>query len=132
MLRLTIRIDLGQNAFGPGKAKLLEAVAAQGSIRSAAASLGMSYRRAWLLIKDIEAMTGAPVVNAATGGARGGGASLSALGQRVLERYRAVEKAAARSAADQLRAFGRTAKGRSVRQRARGRQGSFKRRNSRS
>jgi molybdate transport system regulatory protein len=111
MARLTIRIDLGkQAAFGPGKAKLLETIEKKGSIRSAAAALGMSYRRAWLLVQDIEAIMGAPVLVAATGGAKGGGATLTSLGRAVLDRYRTIERVAAKSVAAELRGLTRMAK----------------------
>ena len=74
MVRLTIRIDFESgDAIGPGKVRLLEQVAETGSIRGAATALKMSYRRAWLLIKATETTFGAPLIVAATGGAKGGG-----------------------------------------------------------
>jgi molybdate transport system regulatory protein len=110
MARLTIRIDLGGDAaFGPGKARLLELVAEKGSIRGAALAMGMSYRRAWLLLRDVEAAMGAAAIAAETGGARGGGSSLTPLGRAVLDQYRAIEKQAARSVAAQLRALSKLA-----------------------
>jgi molybdate transport system regulatory protein len=106
MARLTIRIDFSQDAaFGPGKARLLEQLDRTGSIRAAAARMDMSYRRAWLLLRDIEKIMGAPVVEAATGGAGGGGTRLNAMGRKLLTRYRAVEKKASASAAKDLRAL---------------------------
>jgi molybdate transport system regulatory protein len=112
MARLTIRIDLGKRAaFGPGKARLLETIEAMGSIRSAAAAMGMSYRRAWLLVQDMEAMMGAPVISAAAGGVRGGGASLTKLGRMLLDKYRAIEQTATRSAAAELRSLIRMTRG---------------------
>jgi molybdate transport system regulatory protein len=112
MARLTIRIDLqGRPALGPGKARLLEAIDKEGSIRAAAAALGMSYRRAWLLVRDIESIMGAPVLSAAAGGVQGGGARLNRLGFSVLEGYRAIERAANKSAAVQLRKLSRLVKG---------------------
>jgi molybdate transport system regulatory protein len=111
MARLTIRIDLGREAaFGPGKARLLELLDEKGSIRSAAAAMGMSYRRAWLLLHDIEATMAAPVITAETGGLHGGGARLTAFGRTILRRYRAIERRAARSAAGDLRALTRMTK----------------------
>lgn len=114
MSRLTIRIDFGPDAaFGPGKARLLELVDEKGSIRRAASSMGMSYRRAWLLLKDIESVIGTPAVETRTGGAQGGGTLLSARGRAMLERYRAIEGRAARSAASDLAYLARlTCKGR--------------------
>lgn len=111
MTRLTIRIDFAPDAaFGPGKARLLELVDETGSIRRAAADMGMSYRRAWLLLQDIEAVMGAPAVQTRTGGARGGGAALSARGRTMLERYRAIERRAAQSVAADLAQMTRLAR----------------------
>jgi molybdate transport system regulatory protein len=67
--------------------------------------MGMSYRRAWLLVKDIEAAMGAPVIAAETGGLKGGGAALTDLGRNVLARYREIETRAARSVDAELRAL---------------------------
>ena len=104
MIGLTIRIDFGKEAaIGPGKARLLEAVDASGSIRGAARAMGMSYRRAWMLIQDMEAVMGASVIAAATGGQRGGGASLTMLGRELLKNYRLIEKRAEKAVRSQLR-----------------------------
>jgi molybdate transport system regulatory protein len=111
MARLTIRIDLNDEAaLGPGKARLLELIDSEGSIRRAAAAMGMSYRRAWLLVQEIEAVMGSPVTAAATGGAKGGGTSLTETGRAVIDRYRAIEKIASRSAASQMRALAQMAR----------------------
>lgn len=111
MARLSIRIDLGRDtALGPGKARLLELVDTEGSIRGAAAAMGMSYRRAWLLLQDIEATMGAPVISAETGGLRGGGTSLTKLGRAVIEHYRKIEERAQKSVDAELRALSAMAK----------------------
>jgi molybdate transport system regulatory protein len=111
MARLSIRIDLGsETALGPGKARLLELVDSEGSIRGAAAAMGMSYRRAWLLLQDIEAAMGAPVISAETGGIDGGGTSLTKLGRAVIDHYRKIEERASRSVDAELRALSEIAK----------------------
>jgi molybdate transport system regulatory protein len=111
MARLSIRIDLGsETAFGPGKARLLELVDTEGSIRSAAAAMGMSYRRAWLLLRDIEATMGAPVVSPETGGIKGGGTSLTELGRAVVDHYRKIEVRATRAVDAELHALSEMAK----------------------
>ncbi|MGZ5105893.1 MAG: winged helix-turn-helix domain-containing protein, partial [Usitatibacter sp.] len=71
-------------AIGPGKADLLDAIAATGSISASARRMGMSYRRAWLLVDTMNRCFREPVVAAATGGSGGGGASLTPFGRRVL------------------------------------------------
>ncbi len=91
--RLTLRVDLGSGrALGPGKIRLLEAIAKTGSISQAGRHLGMSYRRAWLLVDDMNNCFRDPVIAAQPGGANGGGATLTAFGRTTLvERYRAIE-----------------------------------------
>jgi len=103
MARLTIRIDFeGSESFGPGKARLLELIDAQGSIRSAASAMNMSYRHAWLLLQAVEDTFGAPVISTATGGAKGGGAKLTELGRTLVARYRVIESQAAKATAGEL------------------------------
>ena len=78
-----LRIRRGDDiAVGPGKIDLLEAIDAAGSITAAARSLGMSYRRAWLLVDTMNRCFRTPVVDAEAGGKRGGGARLTRLGAR--------------------------------------------------
>lgn len=103
MAHLSIRIDLGpDHRLGPGKVRLLEMVAAHGSIAAAGRALGMSYRRAWLLIEAMNRGFGQAVVEAQAGGKAGGGARLSAFGAEVVAQYRAIEQAAAAAAAPLL------------------------------
>jgi len=104
--RLTIRIDLsGHGAIGPGKIRLLELVGESGSISAAGRAMKMSYRRAWMLIDNLNRCFRSPVVETQLGGTRGGGAVLSALGHDVIARYRAIERAAAKATAMQLAAL---------------------------
>ncbi|MEZ5444352.1 MAG: LysR family transcriptional regulator [Gammaproteobacteria bacterium] len=101
-----LRILLGAAiAIGPGKADLLEGIAATGSISAAARRLGMSYRRAWLLVDVMNRCFLAPLVATAKGGTAGGGAALTPLGNKVLRRYRAMEVRAARAIAGDLAKF---------------------------
>jgi len=86
-----LRVMFGSEiAIGPGKAELLEAIAATGSISASAKQLGMSYRRAWLLVDTMNRCFREPVVASATGGSGGGGASVTPFGEQVLSRYRAM------------------------------------------
>jgi molybdate transport system regulatory protein len=106
MARLTIRIDFDDGSgLGPGKVQLLELVAETGSIRKAAAQLGMSYRKAWLLLQALKETFGTPLVETVSGGRSGGGTSLTAAGREVVMRYRSLEGAAAKAAAADLRAL---------------------------
>ncbi|MDX1490419.1 MAG: LysR family transcriptional regulator [Pseudohongiellaceae bacterium] len=84
-----VRVRLGENiALGPGKTELLAAIAKAGSISAAARSMGMSYRRAWLLVETMNNCFEVPLVETATGGKAGGGAQLSEAGRSVLQGYR--------------------------------------------
>jgi molybdate transport system regulatory protein len=83
--KLMLRVDFGPNrALGPGKIRLLEAIDRSGSISQAGRALGMSYRRAWLLIDDMNRCFREPVVEAQPGGARGGGAALTGFGRKLV------------------------------------------------
>ena len=103
MAQLSLRVDLGpDHRLGPGKVRLLEAIAEHGSISAGARALGMSYRRAWMLVEAMNRGFGAALVESQAGGRAGGGAQLSALGAAVVSDYRAVERAAQEAAAPAL------------------------------
>ncbi len=94
-LDLSIRLRQGaRNVLGPGKLALLAAIAETGSISGAGRTLGMSYRRAWLLVEAMNQSFTVPLVAASHGGAHGGGAALTEEGRTVLERFRAIERKA--------------------------------------
>lgn len=87
--------------LGPGRADLLEGIAETGSIAAAGRRMHMSYARAWNLAEELNALFRAPLIDAARGGAGGGGARLTPLGREVLDAYRAMEaKTAAAIATD--------------------------------
>ena len=102
--RLFIRIDFepSGSALGPGMAELLERVVTHGSIRAAAASMNMSYRKAWLLIHEMQETFNGAIVTSAIGGADGGGTELTELGSSLLKIFRRVENRAARAAEAEL------------------------------
>lgn len=112
MSKLTIRIDVAPGAaFGPGKARLLELIDQTGSIRRAAVQMEMSYRRAWLLLQEIDVMIGSPAVETRTGGAQGGGATLTTVGRAVVQHYRAIEARATECVSAELRSLAKLAAG---------------------
>jgi molybdate transport system regulatory protein len=88
--RLRIVLEPGM-ALGPGKIDLLESIKETGSISAAGKRMRMSYRRAWLLVDELNGYFSGPLVEASKGGADGGGAALTAFGKDVLERYRRME-----------------------------------------
>ncbi|MAB13453.1 LysR family transcriptional regulator [Parvibaculum sp.] len=93
-MRLTLRLDMGgEHALGVGKVRLMELIEESGSISRAAKEMGMSYRRAWLLVNDLNQRFGTPLVETQRGGGGGGGAALSETGRDVVTLYRRMEKA---------------------------------------
>ena len=104
-IRFRLRIVLGDDiAIGPGKIDLLEAIGANGSITAAARALGMSYRRAWLLVDTMNRCFETPVVTTEAGGVSGGGTRLTPAGKEVVRRYRRMEAKVERACADDLAA----------------------------
>lgn len=94
-LQPRLRVKAGREiALGPGKADLLEMIAATGSIRQAAAALDMSYMRAWSLVKTMNRCFREPLVAVTRGGREQGGARLTECGVRVLALYREMESLA--------------------------------------
>jgi len=94
-----------QIAIGPGKVDLLEAIAETGSISAAARRFGMSYRRAWQLIDQMNRALVRPVVETATGGSHGGGTRLTKTGEELVRRYRTMEISARTAATEDIAAL---------------------------
>jgi molybdate transport system regulatory protein len=105
-LKLKVQIYLGEEiALGPGKVDLLEAVARTGSISAAGREMGLSYRRAWLLVDTMNRCFAEPLVATAHGGAGGGGARITPAGEDVLHRYRALQATVDAAAAAEVKAL---------------------------
>ena len=103
VVQFRLRIRKGEHvAIGPGKIALLEAIQQTGSITSAAKCLSMSYRRAWLLVDEMNACMRQPVVETETGGRKGGGSKLTSTGEAVITQYRAIERRAEEAVTDDL------------------------------
>jgi molybdate transport system regulatory protein len=100
---IRIRIDFAENVHvGPGKIALLEAIKSSGSISDAARSLGMSYRRAWMLINSLKQGFSEAVTVSSTGGAGGGGARVTNFGASLIKQYRMLEREIGRLGAQRL------------------------------
>lgn len=100
-LKPVFRIDFPPgDRLGHGKIELMALIAETGSISAAGRAMDMSYRRAWLLVDALNRMFTQPVIESQRGGKQGGGASLTAFGTELLDRYRGMEK----RIADALRA----------------------------
>jgi molybdate transport system regulatory protein len=103
-LTVRFRVDFANDrSIGIGKIELLETIARSGSLSQAARDLGMSYRRAWLLVEDMKLSFDRPVVMSSTGGPNGGGATLTDFGERLIARYRKLESDVQRLARTSLR-----------------------------
>ncbi|WP_188529738.1 winged helix-turn-helix domain-containing protein [Sinisalibacter lacisalsi] len=104
--RLSIRLVFDDSGMmGPGKAELLERIARCGSIAAAGREMGMSYKRAWMLIETLNAMFREPLVERVRGGPGGGGAELTPAGQEVLALYRAIVAEAEAAGQERLEAM---------------------------
>ena len=98
-LKLKAQLLCGEElAMGPGKADLLDAIQAEGSISGAGRRLGMSYRRTWLLVDAMNRCWAQPLVEATAGGGQSKGARVTAAGLQVLTAFRALEAAIAEAA----------------------------------
>ena len=101
-----LRILMGAAvALGPGKADLLDAVDQAGSISAAARTMGMSYRRAWVLIEAMNRDFKEPLVETSAGGSGGGGALVTPAGNEALKRYRAMETKATAAVKKEMSEF---------------------------
>ena len=101
--RFRLRVTAGEAIFvGPGKIALLEAIRDTRSITAAAKSLGMSYRRAWVLVDEVNGSLASAAVESAIGGEHGGGSTLTALGLELIDVYRRIEATAARACAKDI------------------------------
>lgn len=103
-----MRINAGDTiAIGPGKVALLEAIEQTGSITAAAKHLDMSYRRAWMLLDELNRCLRKPAVDSAKGGTQGGGSALTETGRQVIALYRRIDETAAQACkADVARLIG--------------------------
>jgi molybdate transport system regulatory protein len=104
--RFRLRVTAGETiAVGPGKVSLLEAIRKTESITAAAKSIGMSYRRAWILIDELNASLKKPAVRSAKGGEHGGGSELTETGLALVSLYRRIDEHAASACAHDVKAL---------------------------
>ena len=100
-----LRFYFGGLKLGPGKVQLLEHIRDTGSISAAGRAMEMSYKRAWMLVEEMNAAFSAPLVTSARGGAKGGGAQVTPAGLAVIAAYRAAEMASAQATAPHIQAL---------------------------
>jgi len=109
-IRIRIVFDDNRGMLGPGKAELLALIRETGSIAASGRRLGMSYKRAWMLVETMNAMFEAPLVASSRGGAGHGGAQLTPMGERVLDLYCSACAKAVAAAAEDMNALQELAK----------------------
>ena len=97
------QLRIGDVRLGPGKVALLEAIRELGSISAAARKLGMSYRRAWNLVDDMNRAFAEPAVATRVGGPPDQGARVTEFGLQLIAFYRDLEEGAAALACESLR-----------------------------
>jgi molybdate transport system regulatory protein len=106
MVGVSLRLQLSEDrALGPGKVRLLELVHETGSISAAGRAMSMSYRRAWLLVDELNHMFREPLVVSRMGGTSGGGATVTKFGEEVIRRYRAIEARLLSESREDIRAL---------------------------
>lgn len=105
MTTLKLRILFGSTMLGPGKAQLLELIRDTGSISAAGRQMDMSYKRAWMLVEEMNTAYRAPLVSRSRGGPGGGGAQLTETGAEVLRLYHRALDSATKAAAPELAAL---------------------------
>jgi molybdate transport system regulatory protein len=96
----------GDDAFGPGKAQLLESLLGTASLNRTASAMKMSYVKALALVRAMNAHFQEPLVVLTRGGAKGGGTQVTEIGRKVLAEYQAMcaaSEAAAQPAWKRLR-----------------------------
>jgi len=92
-IEFRLRIEKDENPFlGMGRVQLLDQIDKTGSISKAASAMGMSYRKAWGLIKDMNDIADIPLVLSRMGGSDGGGAKLTPKGKTIIKEFRSLEQ----------------------------------------
>lgn len=82
----------GSRYFGPGRAELLELIAETGSLNKAAIGMGMSYKKAWEMVSDLNSQSATPLVILKTGGEKGGGSVITAEAKELIACYKLLRK----------------------------------------
>lgn len=105
-VRLRLRLVFGDDiTVGPGKADLLTLIASHGSIAAAGREMKMSYKRAWMLVEEMNSAFREPLVESSRGGPHGGGAQVTQAGAEVLAQYRKLEERLAVMGAPEINAI---------------------------
>jgi len=111
-IKVRVRVTRGQeDAFGPGKAQLLESLLETGSLNRTASSMKMSYVKALSLVRAMNEHFAKALVELSRGGKQGGGTIVTAAGRKVLAEYQAMREASEEAARPAWRRLRRLLKG---------------------
>jgi molybdate transport system regulatory protein len=106
MPQLSIHIDFeDEGELEPRTVSLLEAIAQEGSISAAGRAMKISYKQAWELVAEVNRTFEEPLVRAQSGGAAGGGATITERGHELIRHYRTLERKALSATTGHLRAM---------------------------
>lgn len=89
---LNLKLQTDQIFFGPGVVELLQLISQTGSLNTAAKKMGMSYNKAWRIIKKAEEEYGSPLVITSVGGSKGGGSVVSENGNKLMKQFLLFQK----------------------------------------
>ncbi len=85
--------DEGETIISYGKYMLLKKIDETGSISAAAQEMGISFRKAWIMVKTINERSDTPLVISHKGGhGGGGGAILTPSGKKLLKTFEAINR----------------------------------------
>ncbi|MCF8369093.1 MAG: LysR family transcriptional regulator [Bacteroidales bacterium] len=82
----------GKGIMGDGKWKILKAIEEHGSLKAATEALGITYRRTWGDLKEIENDLGFPLLDKSRGGKDGGQTQLTPQGKKLVEAFNAFHQ----------------------------------------
>lgn len=106
MIKAALWFDFGEKGkIGPSRIAVLEKIGEHGSISAAARDLGITYKHAWHLVGELNAIFDSQLVEGSTGGHQGGGSRLTQMGRVVASRLRAIETRAVTSAQAEFEAL---------------------------
>ncbi|HZZ87959.1 MAG TPA: TOBE domain-containing protein [Caulobacteraceae bacterium] len=92
--RAVLSLRRGDEArVGPDRIRLLEAIAAQGSISAGGKAIGLTYRAAWDAVRALNNLFGRPLVESHAGGSKGGGAVVTEAGLAVIAGFNKLQRA---------------------------------------
>lgn len=104
-LKIWVSSKSGDDIMGTGRWSLLKAINEEGSLMAASLKLGVSYRKAWGLIRKAEEDMGFQLVRKVRGGSKGGETTLTEEGKSLIKAYEVFYMQVSRDAEKAFRKF---------------------------